>query len=629
MPGWFTPLDGKAKYHQLLAFDVEGIGGAEGFLCGSIVGDTIYEFHTDRKIMREALLTYGRDGYRLYSHNLQYDLPLIEGGDFPMGELLFTRASLLWADYQYHGKKVRFYDSLNLFPRMGVAQIGRVSGLEKLELPEGVLRRIMDGTAWSSFNNQDQEAVRRYCCRDSEIVYLAVSQLQDILNHLGGELKATISGCAMDLYRRIYHKWPWIVLPEGINKAARKGYHGGRCENYATGLVEGVNAYDVTSLYPALMRVIRFPLPQAMRFDLKPGITGEWQNWEGIVYADVEVPDCFTPMLPYKKGSRSFYPVGRMEGAWPICEVLHAVDYGAKLHRVEWALGTDNTFNPFVKFVEDLYKTRQFYLDECSINSNVIKLLLNSLYGRFGLEPEGGLYTMVHLEPDTDYEMLEGYTTHVINDHVYAYGPKETTRYPDYANVFFAAQITGSGRMYLLDEMVNQGEKLIYCDTDSILTQGVIPTREGLGGWRCTMESGSADLLGPKEYALHNQIFGDAYHAKGIPDECAEEYIKTGAARFFRAIGLREALGSSSKPSQWVETLKTHRQIVMKRYPAGHPVGQPGDYILTYPWPVSELSQALEGERLRPDLDQPPPGEIRRFPGLERQARLFLPVMQD
>jgi len=629
MPGWFKPLEGKPKYHNILAFDVEGVGGEGGFLCGAIVGDYIYEFHTNHKQMKEALLTYGRDGYRLYSHNLQYDLPLIEGGDFPLGKLLFTRVNLLWADYQHHGKRVRVYDSLNLFPRMGVAQIGRMSGVEKIELLPEIMERIMRGTPWSSFLYQDQEAIRRYCCRDAEIVFLAVSQLQEILRNLGGELKGTLPGCAMDLFRRVYQKHPWAVLPEGVNKASRIGYYGGRCENFAAGLVEGVNAYDVTSLYPALMRVIEFPLPQRMRVELKPTMGGEWENWEGIAYAVIEMPDYFIPLLPYRKEKRCFFPTGRMEGAWPIRELLRAVDYGAVLRKVEWVLGAEDTFNPFARFVEDLYRTRQYYLDEGSINSNIIKLLLNSLYGRFGLIPEGGLYNLVHLDGSVDLSEYEGYTTHVINNQVFAYGMIREIRYPDYANVFFSAQVTGHGRIFLLDELVRQGEQVVYCDTDSILTRGTIAIQDGLGGWRCTMEGGTADLISPKEYALHNAVLGDRYHAKGIPDSLAAEYIKTGSARFYRAIGLREALNSTVKPAQWVETFRTHRQVVMKRWAFDEKEKSGGDYCVTFPWPVSDLEQAVAGLRLRPDLDLPLSGETRPVPSQAHQSKFSLPALLD
>jgi hypothetical protein len=93
-------------------------------------------------------------------------------------------------------------------------------------------------------------------------------------------------------------------------------------------------------------------------------------------------------------------------------------------------------------------------------------------------------------------------------------------------NVFLAAQISAAGRIFLFDELERQGENVVYCDTDSIITHGEIDCDKGLGSWRLQMDHGSADLIGPKEYAIHNERLGSVYKAKGIPSDLASEYFR-------------------------------------------------------------------------------------------------------
>lgn len=564
---WFKPLHGAPRERQLLAFDVEGVGGPDGFICGSIVGDTISSFFTDPREMFKALLELGAEGYWIFSHNLQYDLPVLEGDQFPRGSMLFTPTGLLWADYDHWGRRARLIDSRNLFPRMSARALGAMVGAPKLDIDGQIMRRMSKGTPWGHFNGHDQELIRRYVRRDAEIIYLAVSQLQDIALYCGGQLRPTIAGVSMDIYRRKYHKWPWQALGPETNRLARPAYYGGRVENFAYGRVPGVNVYDVTSLYPYVQSRARFPHPGHLKMVLAPRTVSEWIDWEGVAMVRLAVPDQIAPPQPYRFDNRLFFPTGEMSGLWSILEIRENFSRGTQLLGCDWVLGSPTTFNPFSEFIETLFQLRQGYLVSGSSAANIVKLILNSLYGRFGLNPDHGLYQLVDLSEVPDLSKLQGYETHTINNRDYAYGPLPSSRPPDYVNVLFASQITAAARLYLLEELQNQGENLVYCDTDSILTRGTIETGEGLGDWRLELPDVEADLLGPKEYALHNAVVGDKYIVKGVPEEVARAYFQDGAARFQRALGIREALRDGRTPSSWVETYREHSQVLPKRAP--------------------------------------------------------------
>lgn len=623
MSGWFKPLRSEASPRKILAFDIEGTGERDGFICGAVVGESVNAFYTDPERMYRDLRAYALDGYWVYAHNLQYDLPILEGERFPQGELLFTRDRLLWAKYR-QGKRVgRFFDSGNLFPRHSVSAIGEMVGYPKDDLPVEILRDLARGRKLHSFQPGTREIIRHYCMRDAEIVYFGVFMLQELSLALGGQLMPTISGISMDLFRRKYHKYPWPVVGPETNKLCRPAFYGGRVENFVLGQVEGANMYDITSLYPFVQSRVSYPHPNHLRLDIAPGLNGPFWRGEGVLYAQVRIPDTFVPTLPYRYNKRLFFPVGSMRGTWTILELKRALAWGAVLERIEWVLWSPVVFNPFQDFVSDLFSMRSYYLERKEGQANLVKLILNSLYGRWGLNPHGGLYQMVNLENEMDLEKMGGYTTHNLYGHLVAFGPLEVKRQPDYVNVMIAAQVASAARLYLLDELIHQGEDLLYCDTDSILTRGEIQTSPGLGGWRVEMQNGRADMIGLKEYALHNAMTGTRYVAKGVPRSVAAEYIQTGTARFFRALGIREALREGRLPSTWIETFKTHQTEFPKRYPLTSWQAPGLSYSPTRPYQARELALVTAGLYL-------PPVQAVQFPGLEyqrepplEQGRLF------
>lgn len=603
IPHWFKPLKSKPHRYQFLGFDIEGSGSGEGFVCGAIVGDCINEFYTDRADMWRALLRRGAEDFILCAHNLQYDLPILEGEAFPSGQLIFTRFSMINASYGFHGRKVRFWDTTNIFPRHPLHAVGSLVDLAKLDLDPLLMEALARGTSWTSFVPSQQERIRRYVERDAEIVYRSVEMMQELVLELGGQMKPTIAGIAMDAFRRRYHRWAWRAIGPKTNKLIRPAYYGGRVENFAVGTVEGVNMYDVTSLYPAAQNSTVYPHPNKLKLDFPRKLAGPWLDWEGIAKVTIEVPDTFIPILPYRHNKRLFFPTGKMVGGWPIVEIRRAIQSGCDLKSVEWVLGSETTFNPFHQFIEGIFSLREFYLAEDMGAANLLKLILNSLYGRWGINPESGLYSLINIENEPDLSKFQGYETHDINGVLFAYGQIESRMYPAYCNVFMAAQIAAAGRVFLFDELERQGEDAVYCDTDSIITMGQINEGQGLGAWRLQMENGKADLVGPKEYALHNAYFGSVHHAKGIPPRLAEEYFKNGMVRFLRAVPIREAIVKGKRPSEWVETIRGTNQVVPKRYPLGVIDLPPGIWVQTMPYRVGDLERWAVVERVPVEIE--------------------------
>lgn len=587
--------------HDLVAFDVEGGGGPNGFVCGSIWDERGGSFFTSHEDMLHEILRYASRHAWVFAHGLQYDLPLLEGDRFPAGQLLFTRHGLLWATYTVKNRQFRLYESLNLFPRLAIDALGTMVGIPKLPLPEPILRQLSTGRPWSFFSPSDQERIRSYCLRDSEILYAALVALQELALSVGGALRPTIAGTAMDVFRRTFMKWPWPVIGPATNKLAWPAYYGGRCENFAFGQVPQVNAYDTTSLYPFVQSTTRFPHPRYLRVEYCPRLSGDWTEWEGVCQATVKVPEMFIPPLPHRFSKRLFFPTGKMTGAWTLIELRHALDVGCELVSADWVLGTPVTFNPFAEFVEHLYSLRQGYQTTGDLRAGQVKLLLNSLYGRWGLSPSGGLYTLVNLDTPENVDLPDNAITIASPNGLYAYAPLENLRQPDYVNMLFAAQISAAARLHLLTTLEAQGEWLAYCDTDSVITRGQVETAPGLGSWRLEAAGVTADLLSPKEYSLTGTDGFTNYKVKGIPIFEASTYFHTGVARFTRALGVREAIQRGQNPSEWVQVVKRRSALLPKRMPLTPPFSGSSEWVSSRPFAGSELAGVVSGSGLPPD----------------------------
>lgn len=624
---WFRPLKRDARIKEILAFDVEGTGGEDGFVCGAITGVYTSEFYTDRDAMWQSILMYGSQGIWVWSHNLEYDLPIVAGADLWSGELTFKTNGMLWAKYVRAGRKLTLYDSMNLFPRMSVSDLGKIAGMPKLAVRKDILYRLSHGVPWRDFSPVDQREIERYCLRDAEVVHKCVTMLQEELNLMGGELRGTLASCSMDLYRRTYHKYPWQALGPQANALVRPGYYGGRVEPFAMGQVENVNLYDINSLYPAVQREESFPHPGSLQLVTGRQALAAIDHWHGIAQVKITVPETYIPPLPRRVQRRLYFPTGSFGGHWTLSEIRAAVGRGATLNAVEWVLGASVTFNPFERFIDDLYKKRQGYLVADDQRQEIIKLLMNSLYGRFGLNPDNGLVRMIRYPDDADKNALPGYITADKDGVLVAYGPVEGMRFPSYVNVLFAAQISAAGRLKLLTELEKHGEAALYCDTDSLMTLGSVETGDGLGEWKAQMQHGRADLIGAKEYVLHNEANQAKWVVKGVPEDVAAQYILNGHARYRRAVKVREAIRRGLDPSEWVQTFREARPSLPKRRPSIYSLDQEIDFTLTIPWEFRQLvkmSQQPSEWSAQQQLDREP----KRLPEWVRAeaARLEVPA---
>ncbi len=587
---YHTPLKGAIKRHAFCAFDVEGVGGAGGFWCGAVFCDNGSYLTINRQALWKYILDDVPPDHWRVSHNLEYDLSVLNLPALLNDGAVMGDGGLLWYDtFNAHGDPIRFVDSLNLFRGLSVHDIGLMVGLPKLELPGGLLDALRYGYPLDDFGSDVMHTLQEYNLRDAEIIYRAMNFLQDMVNDLGGELRETIGSTSHDLYRRVYMPHAWPTVGSHVNDCAREGFYGGRVEPYRMQVSQGVNMYDVNSLYPHIMKAERFPHPGSLDLDLPGKLPDDLNKREGVICCRVHVPDMYCPPLPARMAGGLFFPTGNWTAAFAINELRHALDCGVTVDKVEWMLSTRNTFNPFAEFVQDMWNKRQELAITNTSGAQVIKMILNSHIGRYGVRVDSPLTTFEVIDDYFDPVLDQGLMWDRIGKFDYIERPIGDGHSPTYANVFFASQVSAGARVFLHQAMTSQGNDLVYVDTDCIQTRSHMETGPGLGQWKCELLDGISDVIGPKEYIcmIDNELY--KWSAKGVPPRVAAEYLQKGCARYQKAITLRQARTSGHLPAEWVEVFQQRGSPIPKRDPAAVRRDYSGP-VKTRPWDYSQLA---------------------------------------
>jgi hypothetical protein len=364
------------------------------------------------------------------------------------------------------------------------------------------------------------------------------------------------------------------------------------------GIVEGVKMYAATSLYPYIMREAQFPHPGYLDLDTPNGLPSDLDKREGIANVTIEVPRQIVPPLPARVDNSLFFPCGEWTATFTLNELRHALDCGAIVKEWHYMISTRKLFNPFTEFVDDLWEKRSELALTNPPGAQIVKMILNSHIGRYGIRPTPPLTTLEIVRDKFDHIKDQGLIWSQLGRYDYIERPLGEDRVPTYANVFFAAQVAAGARVFLHDAMLDQKGSLVYVDTDAIMTTKKLPTGQGLGEWKSQLSKGTVDLIGPKEYGVlfeHDWYIG---LAKGVPAKLAAEYLNCGKARWDQALTLRQARVNGQWPGSWVEVVKHQGKPLPKRWPVPLPSSE-ASQVVTQTWIHSDLVRAM-AEKSRP-----------------------------
>lgn len=384
---------------------------------------------------------------------------------------------------------LRLRDSFRLLPA-SLAKLCETFAVDHAKLDIDVLPHILKAT--------DPEKYWQYLANDvrglQEVIYRFWQQIYAIAGSVE-ELPMTLPALSMKLWRKTLTEPIMTNWNKKLKALERRAYTGGRTECFDIGETN-IEIYDANSEYPTVMLAGLYPI------SYRGGWVRDYRGEHGLYE------------ITYIQQNRNYKPVLRDEtsnefqyegsGVYTQPEIEELLKKDGVITVKQGYVFTDIS-NPFQRFIAQWWNIRHAAIakgDEAM--AFVCKILMNSLYGKFGQREEG--YTLKLLSGDEQERLLVSGTTIKIEGE---YTLVLEDRHSEYTFVSIAAYITAQARLHLYKQMCmaqDMGYKLYATDTDSVhVSGGTMETSDGLGGWK-NEYSGDAVYLGKKLYALANGV---------------------------------------------------------------------------------------------------------------------------
>lgn len=451
----------------------------EPFLWG-VLTDT-NEYHEFRTVPEVAAWIAQYDGV-LYAHN---------GGKF---DVHFLR-EYIESDEPLHiinGRIVRckigkceLRDSFSLIP-------AKLADFSKTEID--YIKLTADK------REQHMPEIRQYLRSDCEnLLRMVQSFMDDYGQHL------TQAGASMRYWKKHYAPKRYVPsMSKGQSQTYRPYYYGGRVQPFVTGYAQTpFKVIDINSAYPRAMMDHHIYGVDSITLPDLPKDRAQWSKC--LIELDAVARGCFP--LQTKEGTyfpdddecRHYYVTG-----W---ELLAAVELDAvdirNIHMVHM-FGETETFAPYITNFYNKRKEAKAKGDKA--NDLFSKLFMNSLYGKFGADPEN--YAEYVLS-NRNTELYAQWTALGFTEGGMWGGRHMMTRpLPEdkhrYFNIATAASVTGWVRAFLFRSM-RQCKGVLYCDTDSIACAdtGTLELGNELGQWKLEADCDEYAIAGKKMYAFH------------------------------------------------------------------------------------------------------------------------------
>jgi hypothetical protein len=274
-----------------------------------------------------------------------------------------------------------------------------------------------------------------------------------------------------------------------------------------------VNCYDINSTYPAAMKC-GVPVGQILN-------TIKYREDKPGFYKIIATcpHDFIMPVLALRDGVDLSFPTGTFETYASSIEIDYArsLGYHIEIEEGYFFEGLASIFDAYVQKCESLRARFKGTPTEF-----VIKQMQNSVYGRFGLRPEGA-----ELMIDYSGEVPEGWCLYVVSDQndeaqiVPNLFMKEKEREAEYMMPHWAAWITANARILLDRGCRATGiHKVLYRDTDSAYIAGdaaALDVGPGYGQWKHEGTFTDFRTWAPKYYSYRNGEGELVVKCKAIP----------------------------------------------------------------------------------------------------------------
>ncbi len=385
--------------------------------------------------------------------------------------------------------KIEILDSFKKLP-MSLRTIAKTF---KLETVKGEI----DYTKFREEDYQSTEDEQIY--QDSDTLIMALA-LQHQFNE--GLDKMTIASDAMSSYKNIIGKkrfeylFPQIKLE--YDNDIRRAYRGGWTylkPEFASKIIKGLSTYDVNSLYPYVMHEKLLPYGLPVYFEGKYKQVKNYPLYIQSMNVRFKLKEGHLPTIQIK-GNLRFIPTEYLEesGEEPVYLLMTNIDYHLMrehydILEVEYLggfmfKGARGLFKEYIDYWSHIKETSEGGL------RTLAKLMLNSLYGKFAMNPKK-VVKIPELKGDdvvySRYELPDG-------DSIYT---------------AMSAFITSYARELTIRSAQDNYDNFVYADTDSLHLlndEGLkIPIdSKALGFWKFEGRADFAKFIRAKTYIKLN-----------------------------------------------------------------------------------------------------------------------------
>ena len=361
--------------------------------------------------------------------------------------------------------------------------------------------------------------------------YLLPNTIYQLLGNVERDIREAYTGGAVDVY--IPHNGIHGNPNNAIREIGRKDLF----------------YYDVNSLYPFIMSNVTMPAGKPIVFE--GDITKIDPNVFGFLYCKISSPAKLNEPILQRKiktsdGIRTIAGLGTWEG-WIFSEEMKiaANNFG---YTFEVLRGYKfDQLDLFSGFVTKMYELRTEFAKDHPMNL-IAKLLMNSLYGKFGMKSYQNTIEMfdiidpiqneaaqdvVNMFGETISDVIQ-FDNHMIiirtNIANFMYDESKDLYHGLDVNIAIAAAVTAGGRMWMGQFKNNPNYNLYYSDTDSIIIDKPLPEDKignnlGQVKLECTIEK--AVFLAPKVYGLITKDGKEIIKVKGVTkDVCDSIHFK-------------------------------------------------------------------------------------------------------
>ena len=370
-----------------------------------------------------------------------------------------------------------------------------------------------------------------FCSEEVGIIPIVINFLKLIMKPLKVSTSDvnSIASLSYKIFIKKFNNFNLILRSSPIfDKMHRPSYFGGRCEVYGNAIeLEKIYHFDFSGMYGQCM--------------LEKFVFGPYK-----VYTEIyEVGDIGFywirgetlgkyPVLPHKAkfSKKLMFTEGIIDGLYWHEEIIEAIKSGFILKEIKFLIKFekyDFVFKDFINYFNEVKEKNKF-------GKVLSKLIINSLYGRLGMMESSEHSHIIRknlLEfylKETNVISYKEINNFVLINNEIDFKLKKILslkKINPFNNVALASIITAKGRVKLLkaqQEVINNGGRLLYSDTDSIIASYKYPVDNQIHGevsWDTSNEHTrikKAVFLKPRTYLIEyeNGDMSARIHGKSV-----------------------------------------------------------------------------------------------------------------